>query len=179
MLGNPQDTDFPLEVRSSPQTGHSCLKESAQKGQTPNPQFLKQKAVRSPGKIKLTLSNNVRPGQKLLYKKSRSHGYRPGCTGQPWKHRHSMGTDSKSQTWIYRATPEAQTLHRYRPGHSEQPQNTDTSAFKYKTHIFLKNVGWQTARWLQTHRQDRVPSRKAQSLQGFYRTGLGGCRRND
>lgn len=134
--GTPRTRIFHWRSEVLPRQDIPALKESAQKGQTPNPQFLKQKAVRSPGKIKLTLSNNVRPGQKLLYKKSRSHGYRPGCAGQPWKHRHSMGTDSKSQTWIYRATPEAQTLHRYRPGHSEQPQNTDTSAFKYKTHIF-------------------------------------------
>lgn len=49
-----------------------------------------------------------------------------------WKHRHSMGTDSNSQTWIYRATLAAQTLHRYRSAHTEQPQHTDTSVLKYK-----------------------------------------------
>lgn len=119
--------------------------------------------------IKLTLSNSVWPAQKLLYKKSRSHGYRPGSTGQPRKHRPSMGTDSNSQTWIYRATPEAQTHHRYRCAHTEQPQNTDTSVFKYKTsfeELLLANSALATETdWVMS------PHTKHSLYRGF--TGLG------
>lgn len=82
-----------------------------------------------------------------------------------------MGTDTSSQTWIYQTTPKAQTLHRYRSAYTEQPQNPDTSVFKYKTHIFSRIfAGKQCIGYRHT---DRVmsPHTKHSLYRGF--TGLG------